>query len=142
MISSPKRKTKICKQISTSISLQIEFDEHQKPISLKLINTDHEINQSKPSNEPKRSSKDESIHLPLSEELNKIRSPKHLNNLNQSITSPIKSINKIEGNYRGLHKFIARHDDEISIEIGDSIYVIKQEDDLWFKGSYHFLFPV
>lgn len=43
--------------------------------------------------------------------------------------------NRIEGNYRGLHRFIARHEDEISIDIGDSIYVIKQEDDLWFKGT-------
>ena len=66
----------------------------------------------------------------LNEQLDETRSNQIVNNSMNAFNS------KIEGNYRGLHKFIARHSDEICIEIGDSIFVIKQEDDLWFKGDY------
>lgn len=111
------------RQISSTLSLHIKLNEYKKPISLQLIDTNHDLKQS---NETLKD--DEEIdYRPLSEQLN--------------CTSPMRSFNKknndnkIEGNYRGLHRFIARHPDEISIDIGDSIYVIKQEDDLWFKGK-------
>lgn len=36
--------------------------------------------------------------------------------------------------HRGMHRFIPRHKDEISIEIGDPIHVAKTDDDLWCEG--------
>lgn len=33
-----------------------------------------------------------------------------------------------------MHRFVPRHKDEISIEIGDPIHVFKTEDDLWCEG--------
>lgn len=126
--SDPKKKSKITKQISTTLSLQIELNEHRKPVSLQLINTDNELDLRR-SDESLNRLKDD--YRPLSEELN----------YTQQTSSPMRSSNKIEGNYRGLHKFVARHDDEISIDIGDSIYVIKQEDDLWFKGKKNEIAP-
>jgi len=128
LISSESKKNKIIKQISTTLSLQIELNENRKPISLQLINNDNDINL-KPFDVNKL--KSESNCLPLSEEL--MNQP---NNATNQLVNTTKNSNKIDGNYRGLHKFIAKHDDEIDIDVGDSIYVIKQDtvDDTWFKG--------
>ena len=38
--------------------------------------------------------------------------------------------------HRCCHKFVPRHDDELFIEIGDPIYVCKEEDDLWCEGEW------
>lgn len=133
LIGSDSKKNKITKQISNTLCLQIELNDQKKPISLSLIN--QELLNPKPIklNECDKS-KEEIDYRPLSEQLNVTESSNtdNLNLLNSMNTS--NSHQRIEGNYRGLHKFIARHDDEVSIDIGDEIYVIKQEDDLWFKG--------
>lgn len=39
-----------------------------------------------------------------------------------------------EPTHRGLYKFIARHLDEIEIEIGDPIFVEREDEDLWCSG--------
>lgn len=44
-------------------------------------------------------------------------------------------VQMLEATHRGLHKFIPRHEDEIEIEIGDLIYVQKEDDDLWCEGK-------
>lgn len=36
--------------------------------------------------------------------------------------------------HRGMHRFVPRHKDELSIEIGDPIHVTKTDDDLWCEG--------
>ncbi|KAH3725510.1 JNK-interacting protein 1-like [Dreissena polymorpha] len=36
--------------------------------------------------------------------------------------------------HRGMHRFIPRHKDEVSIEIGDPLHVVKTGDDLWCEG--------
>ncbi|XP_071112537.1 JNK-interacting protein 1-like [Haliotis cracherodii] len=41
---------------------------------------------------------------------------------------------ELEVTHRGMHRFIPRHADEITIEIGDPIHVIKESDDLWCEG--------
>ena len=33
-----------------------------------------------------------------------------------------------------LYKFVARHDDEVSLDIGDAIHVDKKCEDLWYEG--------
>lgn len=33
-----------------------------------------------------------------------------------------------------VYKFVARHDDEINLEIGDAVHVDKKCEDLWFEG--------
>lgn len=40
----------------------------------------------------------------------------------------------MEVTHRGMHRFIARHKDEMDIEIGDPIHVTKTSDDLWCEG--------
>ena len=37
--------------------------------------------------------------------------------------------------HRGMHQFIPRHNDEIAIEIGDPLHVIRTGDDLWCEGK-------
>jgi len=39
--------------------------------------------------------------------------------------------------HRGLHKFVSRHADEISIDIGHRVQVFRQEDNSWYYG-YNF----
>ena len=36
--------------------------------------------------------------------------------------------------HRGLHKFTARHTDEIDIDIGDPVYVHHEAEDSWCEG--------
>ena len=40
-----------------------------------------------------------------------------------------------EPTHRGLHRFLPRHQDEIEIEIGDPVYVVKEAEDLWCEGK-------
>lgn len=47
---------------------------------------------------------------------------------------PYSQIEMLEATHRGLHKFIPRHRDEIEVEIGDSVYVQREADDLWCEG--------
>lgn len=47
---------------------------------------------------------------------------------------PFSQIEMLEPTHRGLHKFVPRHHDEIELEIGDSLYVQKEADDLWCEG--------
>lgn len=47
---------------------------------------------------------------------------------------PYSQIEMLEPTHRGLHKFIPRHRDEIEVEIGDSVYVQREADDLWCEG--------
>lgn len=47
---------------------------------------------------------------------------------------PYSQIEMLEPTHRGLHKFVPRHRDEIEVEIGDSVYVQKEADDLWCEG--------
>lgn len=41
----------------------------------------------------------------------------------------------LEATHRALHKFIARHSDELELDIGDPIYVQKEAEDLWCEGN-------
>ena len=41
----------------------------------------------------------------------------------------------LEATHRGLYKFEPRHHDEITIDIGDPVYMIKEADDLWCTGN-------
>ena len=45
-----------------------------------------------------------------------------------------ESYQDLEVTHRGMHRFIPRHPDEMTIEIGDPIHVIKTGDDLWCEG--------
>ena len=45
------------------------------------------------------------------------------------------SYQDLEVTHRGMHKFIPRHADEMTIEIGDPLHVIKTGDDLWCEGT-------
>ncbi|XP_060080204.1 C-Jun-amino-terminal kinase-interacting protein 2-like [Ylistrum balloti] len=51
-------------------------------------------------------------------------------------TSSVASSNytDLEVTHRGMHRFIPRHKDEISVEIGDPIHVFSEADDLWCEG--------
>lgn len=40
----------------------------------------------------------------------------------------------VEATHRGLHKFTARHPDEVDIDIGDPVYVEHEADDCWCEG--------
>lgn len=52
----------------------------------------------------------------------------------QTFGVPFFQLEVLEATHRGLHKFIPRHHDEIEIEIGDSIYIQKEAEDLWCEG--------
>lgn len=41
---------------------------------------------------------------------------------------------KIKQTHIALYKFVARHDDEVSLETGDAVHVNKKDEDLWFVG--------
>lgn len=41
---------------------------------------------------------------------------------------------KTKQTHIALYKFVARHDDEVSLETGDAVYVNKKGEDLWFEG--------
>lgn len=41
---------------------------------------------------------------------------------------------KFRQTHMAVYKFIARHEDEISFDLGDAIQVEKKYDDLWFEG--------
>ena len=41
-----------------------------------------------------------------------------------------------DATHRGCHKFLPRHSEEIAVEIGDSLFVEKEHDDLWCEGEY------
>ena len=45
------------------------------------------------------------------------------------------SCSDMEVTHRGMHQFIPRHSDEIAIEIGDPLHVIRTGDDLWCEGG-------
>lgn len=47
---------------------------------------------------------------------------------------PGTSYSDLEVTHRGMHRFIPRHADELAIEIGDPLHVIKTGDDLWCEG--------
>ena len=47
-----------------------------------------------------------------------------------------EELDLLDPTHRGLHKFIPRHNDEIEIDIGDPIYVQKEDDDLWCEGNF------
>ncbi|OWF50200.1 C-Jun-amino-terminal kinase-interacting protein 1-like [Mizuhopecten yessoensis] len=51
-------------------------------------------------------------------------------------TSSVASANytDLEVTHRGMHRFMPRHKDEISVEIGDPIHVFSEADDLWCEG--------
>lgn len=87
---------KLIRQISNTLSLQIELNDQKIPISLKLINKD---------NEKKNDEKDElsvnSIdYRPLSEQLNIANEINSIQSLNNNSINKLNQ-NKIEGNYRG-----------------------------------------
>lgn len=42
----------------------------------------------------------------------------------------------LEATHRALYRFIARHSDELELEIGDPIYVQREAEDLWCEGWY------
>lgn len=52
----------------------------------------------------------------------------------QSTSYPCANDKELEVTHRGMHRFIPRHKDEMSIEIGDPIHVAKTSDDLWCEG--------
>lgn len=51
-----------------------------------------------------------------------------------STNDPFIQLELLEATHRALHKFIARHSDELELEIGDPIYVQKEAEDLWCEG--------
>lgn len=42
---------------------------------------------------------------------------------------------QVQATHRGLHKFRARHSDEVDIHIGDPVYVEHEPDDCWCEGT-------
>ncbi|UYV83916.1 MAPK8IP1 [Cordylochernes scorpioides] len=40
-----------------------------------------------------------------------------------------------DATHRALHKFIPRHRDELEVDIGDPLYVQKEDDDLWAEDA-------
>ncbi|XP_065214606.1 JNK-interacting protein 1 [Planococcus citri] len=51
-----------------------------------------------------------------------------------SMNSSFIQFELLEATHRALHKFIARHSDELELDVGDPIYVQKEADDLWCEG--------
>lgn len=50
----------------------------------------------------------------------------------QAVT--LKGIEELQPTHRGCHKFIPKHEDELFIEIGDSLHVEEEDKDLWCVG--------
>ena len=46
------------------------------------------------------------------------------------------SCSDLEVTHRGMHQFIPRHSDEMAIEIGDPLHVVRTGDDLWCEGRH------
>lgn len=45
----------------------------------------------------------------------------------------------LEATHRALYRFIARHSDELELEIGDPIYVQREAEDLWCEGKFEYI---
>ena len=43
-------------------------------------------------------------------------------------------LDSLEPTHRGLHRFYPRHQDELELDIGDPIYVVREAEDLWCEG--------
>lgn len=54
--------------------------------------------------------------------------------VNGSNNGSFTHLELLEATHRALYKFIARHSDELELEIGDPIYVQKEAEDLWYEG--------
>ncbi|CAD5119565.1 DgyrCDS8164 [Dimorphilus gyrociliatus] len=48
--------------------------------------------------------------------------------------STLNGIEELQPTHRGCHKFIPKHEDELFIEIGDSLHVQEEDKDLWCVG--------
>ncbi|XKL63521.1 hypothetical protein PGB90_005885 [Kerria lacca] len=53
---------------------------------------------------------------------------------NHSSNGSFIRLELLEATHRALHRFFARHSDELELEIGDPIYVQKEAEDLWCEG--------
>lgn len=54
---------------------------------------------------------------------------------NHSSNGSFIRLELLEATHRALHRFFARHSDELELEIGDPIYVQKEAEDLWCEGK-------
>ncbi|CAG2107397.1 unnamed protein product [Medioppia subpectinata] len=123
----------LIRQVSTNMFLEIKTDSNDgKPVSLKLFNTlstslspDDDDSSYKYGSDSGNSSAmsptDDSITC-----ANGITARKG--------TEKLKPFQVLEATHRGLYKFIPRHNDELDIEIGDPIHLLKENDDLWCEG--------
>ncbi|CAG2176363.1 unnamed protein product [Oppiella nova] len=126
----------LIRQVSTNMFLEIRTDGSDgKPVSLKLFSRDPTLNTSQSPDEDDSSYKygsdsgNSSAMSPTDESitcLNGISSQKR--------TEKLKSLKVLEATHRGLYKFIPRHSDELDIEIGDPIHLLKENEDMWGEG--------
>ena len=57
------------------------------------------------------------------------------NSSNESSSALENSLHDLKQTHVALYKFIPRHKDEVILEEGDPIHVVKVGDDLWFEGT-------
>lgn len=62
--------------------------------------------------------------------------------VNGSNNGSFTHLELLEATHRALYKFIARHSDELELEIGDPIYVQKEAEDLWYEGNYNIIITI
>ena len=67
-----------------------------------------------------------------------ISSASNTSSISSSVSSEPEEDLRYKSNVKQTHivvyKFVARHDDEINLDIGDAIHVDKKCEDLWFEG--------
>ena len=126
----------LIRQVSTNMFLEIRTDsEDKKPVSIKLYNQDPTL----PSNISPED-EDSSYRLGSDSGNSSAMSPTdESTNISNGTalrkgTEKLKSLQLLSATHRGLYKFIPRHKDELEIEIGDPIYLSKENDDLWCEG--------
>ena len=126
----------LIRQVSTNMFLEIKTDYNEgKPVSIKLYNKDPTL----PSNispededcsfRPGSDSGNSSAMSPTDESINCSNGMPL-----KKGTEKLKSLQLLSATHRGLYKFIPRHKDELEIEIGDPIYLSKENEDLWCEG--------
>ena len=124
----------LIRQVSENMFLEIKTDANDgKPVSLKLFCRDPTVPATMSPDEEDSSyrfgsdSGNSSAMSPTDESSN-------FSNAIRKRTEKLKSLQLMSATHRGLYKFIPRHKDELEIEIGDPVYVSKENEDLWSEG--------
>lgn len=123
--------------MSTNLFLEIQLESDStdgKPVSLKLYNKDPNSTILSPEEDGTAyklgsDSGASSAHSPTVDSIVTVNGITSRNG-----TEKLNSLQLREATHRGLYKFIPRHKDELDIEIGDPIYVSKENEDLWCEG--------